>query len=129
MHAVGGGYLFRNSGILTVPEAAASPLKIFAVYRAASQNSISAVNSFLEYVYNDVVALTKVDYQEYNLFKSFGFNLATGVKKRFTLRDIQSVKNVVLGELRAGVLESCKLSLKVWLRIKNPEQVVSQFTD
>ena len=88
MHGVGGGYLFRNSGILNVPEAAASPLKIFAVYRAISQNNIAAVTGFLEYVYNDVLALTKVDYQEYNLFKSFGFNLPSGVKKRFTLKDI-----------------------------------------
>lgn len=124
MHGVGGAYLFRNALTVPVPEAAASPLKLFSVYRATTQNSIAGVTSFLEYVYNDVMTLTQVNYQEFNLFKSFGFNLPNGVKKRFTLNDIHNVKNVVVGEMRAGVLESCKLFLKLYLRVKNPERQV-----
>lgn len=59
------------------------------------------------------------------MFKSFGFNLPNGTKKRFTLLEIQSFKTVVMAELRAGVLESSKLSLKLYLRIKNPDRQVS----
>ena len=61
----------------------------------------------------------------FNLFKSFGFNLPSGVKKRFTLFEVHNFKNVVMGELRAGVLESSKISLKLYLRIKNPDRQVS----
>jgi hypothetical protein len=38
MHAVGGGYLFRNEGIVNIPEGASPPLKIFAIYHAHTYN-------------------------------------------------------------------------------------------
>jgi hypothetical protein len=62
MHAVGGGYLFRNDGILNVPESAANPLKIFSIFHVQTSNRMSAVTCFLDYIYDDVLSLSRVDY-------------------------------------------------------------------
>jgi len=38
MHAVGGGYLFRNDGILNIPEGTTTPLKIYGIMHAVTSN-------------------------------------------------------------------------------------------
>lgn len=54
--------------------------------------------------------------------KSFGFQqTSNGEKKRYPFQEIQNMKNVVIAELRAAVMDKCKISLKIWLRIKNIE--------
>lgn len=65
-----------------------------------------------------------MDYQEFNLFKSFSITNANGAKKKFPLRDILAFKQVILAELRGAILEKRKISLKLWLRVKNIESAV-----
>jgi|LauGreDrversion4_2_1035121.scaffolds.fasta_scaffold50287_1 hypothetical protein len=62
MHAVGGGYLFRNEGILNIPEGTTTPLKIYGVMHIVSQKSDSSLSYFSDYVYNDVITLSRIDY-------------------------------------------------------------------
>ena len=86
MHSIGGGYLFRNEGIISVPEGATRGLKIFSIFRAQSMNRSAAMQLFLDYIYNDVVSLSTVDYQEFNIFKSF--KISSTDKKSFPLDEI-----------------------------------------
>ena len=70
----------------------------------------------------DVLSMSTVDYQEFNIFKSFSYrNGATGEKKSFTLKDFAYLKATVQGELRGAVIDKSKISLKLWLRVKNIE--------
>jgi hypothetical protein len=108
-----------------VADSASPPLKIFALYRVTSGENIQAVSSFLDFIYEDALSLTRVDYQELNIFKSFGFTSLNGEKKSFSITDLVSIKNVVYGELRAGLIDKCKISLKLWLRVKNVKKPVS----
>ena len=58
--AVAGGYLFRSK-VFEVPEAASQPLKLYTVYQAACQNKNTAINFFIDFIYDDVLALSRVD--------------------------------------------------------------------
>ena len=43
MHAIGGGYLFKNISIFTVPESITNPLKIYSVFHAVSESNTLAL--------------------------------------------------------------------------------------
>lgn len=131
-HAIGGGYLFRNDGIIKVPEGATRGLKVYAVYRAQTMNRSAAVQSFLDYMYNDIVSLSKVDYQEFNLFKSFTISpsSASPDKKSFPLSELLNFKELIQGELRGAIFEKQKITLKLWLRVKNLSSIpIDEFAE
>jgi hypothetical protein len=96
------------------------------VFNALTANRISGLQSYLDFVLDDVLSLSRVDYQEFNLFKSFTItNYPSGMKKRFQIRDFVGNRDQMMGEIRQALQDKAKISLKVWLRVKNIENAVS----
>jgi hypothetical protein len=96
------------------------------VFNALTANRISGLQSYLDFVLDDVLSLSRVDYQEFNLFKSFTItNYPSGGKKRFQIREFVGNRDQMMGEIRQALQDKAKISLKVWLRVKNIENAVS----
>jgi len=120
-HCIGGGYLLRNH-FFEVPEIATCPLKLFAIFKPTTYNRQVGMNFFADYIYDDILSLSRVD-QEFNLFKEFAIEgrdeQGLRIKKSYSLEDVMNSKNSFFTELREGVERKQKLSLTLWLRIKN----------
>jgi hypothetical protein len=77
-------------------------------------------------VFEDVLSLSRVDFQEFNLFKNFTItSFPSGQKKLYLLRDFLNNKEKMIADIRQALQDKCKISLKVWLRVKNIENAVS----
>ncbi len=123
---MGGGYLFRNEGILNIPEGTTSPLKIYAIFHAVTKNQDSALQAFSDYVYSDVCSLSRIDYQEFNIFKSFKLlNPVNGTKKNVSYKDFVNNSQQTINDIINGLSGKVKIVLKIWMRLKNIENVVS----
>ena len=73
--------------------------------------------------------MSRVD-QEFNLFKNFIIyqkdekTLKT-TKKGFTLEEVINGKNSFYAEIQTAIEKKYKISLNIWLRIKNLERMTS----
>jgi hypothetical protein len=67
------------------------------------------------------LTLSRVDYQEFNLFKSLTIS-----NVKYSLRDLISKKAMIIQEINKAINGKSKIKLKINLRMKNIESKVTK---